>query len=260
MKAKRTWPLTVQFGVLLIMLGGVGYWLISGDWHYGSTALAICGGSLVIMSFLKGRFVFIYTVSASLAFGFFLTGAAFLRGSAQYTQVGYMYVHLLVTAFLLIYWVLQASLQTLLRENRDLRDHVSVLEQHVPNIGALTLTAFISQGKKALAGAMRRDEEVWLLTFTPTGKNRRLRKLVQEKIANMALQAVRDEYDFVSMPDDKVMVLLQGTTEGGAVTAAMRILSGARDNFNEIDLPFTLTKKKLTNDVEFEEWKGGRSA
>lgn len=247
MEMKRITGITASLGWVLLLFILLFTALVEGEWAHEQTAWAITAVSVVVMSILPGRLLFLYLVTVILLFGFYLTGSAFLTNEQGESQFQYMYIHLLTSALLLTYWLIQTMLHSLINHNRQLRRRVGELETYLPNSCVLTPTAFLSESERILKAADRNGEQVWSLHYHITGGNKRLRQLTAEQMGEVLVKTVRSEFDLVSIKGQDVFVMLQRTTDQGAERVDERFRQGVRSQFNEIGFPFTLEKSQIVS-------------
>lgn len=100
--------------------------ILAFSFPYTKESLSLIFASLIIMSFLSGKFIFLYAIASAIVFGTFLIIAAFLTNQNEDQQVSFMILHLLVTACLLLNWVLMYFIKWTESENKRLTKKIQL--------------------------------------------------------------------------------------------------------------------------------------
>lgn len=219
---------------------------------YIEKALALIFISLMLMSFLSEKFLFLFMIAIVIAFGAFLTIVAFLTEQNENQQVSFMLLHLLVTICLLLNWILMYVIKSTESENKGLTEKVHMLQKHMSGSQLLTNHEFIEQAKRILRGTSRRDEEAWLLELHLTLTNKHTKKSYREVMEQLAFKSIRDEYDLVTSTESTILVLLQNTSQAGVDIVKRRIENESKSSFNDIYPSFAFKEQILKNVAQIE--------
>lgn len=213
--------------------------------------------SIIIMVSLHERFVFLYAITLSLAYGTFLTIYAFIHINSSETQLLYMYSHLLFTSFLLVFWILVNFLKNIGYENRDLKRQVQLLQKYNGTTQILTVTEFKEQAQWLLKSSERNKEEAWLLRIKVNHTNQRIKDNLQEMLEKASLQTIRQKFDLVTSETGLLYFLLKNTHEDGVERVIERYWEKCQEELNFINPPFTVEKEHVVNYAQFERLFGG---
>jgi hypothetical protein len=230
--------------VAMILLLGI---IFLTELPFYQLALFLIAASVLLLSFTHLNFLFPIVISIILGFGAFLTGYAFLFGDQDNVQISLMYLHLLLTAFLLLYWVLVHYLKKTLSENKQLAEKVKSLEKVDAATKLLTKNEFLDQAKIVQKGAARRGESLWLLTLELSPVNKTVLAALRHKLAQIVFSSIRQEYDFVTATKKGIIILLQNTSENGIEVVQKRIDSKSHTAFNQIKPPYQVKQKRITS-------------
>ena len=219
---------------------------------YTDVALALIFISLILMSFLSEKFLFLFMIVIVIAFGTFLTIAAFLAEQNENQQMAFMLLHLITTVCLLLNWILMNIIKSTESENKRLTAKVNMLQKHMPSSQLLTNHEFIDQAKRILRGTSRRGEETWLLELMLTLRNKHTKKSYREAMEQLAFKSIRNEYDLVTSTESTILILLQNTNKSGIEIVKKRIESDAKSLFNDIYPSFIFEEQIINNVTQIE--------
>ncbi|AQU80198.1 hypothetical protein ACQKDB_12120 [Planococcus kocurii] len=231
--------------ILGVLINGWAIAYLALPFYYA--VLLIAGLSLVIMTVIHERFVFLYAIAVSLVYGGFLTTYSFVNLKSQEVQLLYMYDHLLLTSFLLLYWILMNSIKKTGYENVELQRQVQLLQKYTGVTKLLTLTEFNEQAQWLLTSTERNKEEVWLVKIDIHFSNKRTKANLQEDIERLALQTIRQKFDLITSNNGVIYVLLKNTHAEGAQQMIERFKDKTRNDLNFIDPPFSFMKTVVEN-------------
>lgn len=226
--------LNVLIAGIIIVTGIIFYTQLS----FYEVALILMAVSAIVIAFIPDKYIFPFVVFVVLGFGVFLTGYAFMFEHAENEQMSLMYIHLLMTSFFLLYWVVINHLKIVQKNNKILTDRVKALEKYHAELKVLTTHEFIDQSKKIYKAAMRREEELWLLKIHMLGRGKRIEKSFQETLTSVALDSIRQEFDLITVNENVIIILLQNTTANGVEVVKKRIYDKSTSVFNTIKAPF----------------------
>lgn len=188
--------------------------------------------SIIIMGVIPEDFIFLYGIIVILGFGTFLTIEA-IKTSSQENQVLYMYIHLLATVFLLVYWVLLQYLKSIGSENKLLKRQITLLAKYDTEFKVLTINEFIENAKMIYQIASRRNEELWLLKVHINSQNKSTNQNLKESLSKVSLSSTRKEFDIITLKNLTIFILLQNTHEDGVNIVKDRIIANSKDVFND---------------------------
>lgn len=194
--------------------------------------------SLVIMSVLNERYVFLYAITMILLYGAYLTATAFGQSLPEGMQVQYMYSHLLFTSFHLIFWMLMNSVKKIGYQNTDLQHQIKLLQKYRKGTQILTLTEFKDQAEWLLKSTSRNGKESYFLKIEVHSSKRKTKQNLQEMLEKAALQSIRQKYDLVSSELGTIYFLLKDTHQEGADIVMERFREKSRAELNFITPPY----------------------
>jgi hypothetical protein len=228
--------LTISLLILLMLVAGWVYIFL--ELPFFEFGFALMGTSLLIMAFLRERFVFLYAIIIVLGYGAFLTTYAFSQNYQNDIQSLFIYSHLLVTSFVFLYWILLNLLKQTHYENEELRQKVKLLEKYSPKTKVLTINEFRDQARYMFRLVERHKEEAWLVTLLLVYENKKVRENLQESIERVSLQTIRQEYDLVTGTEGRIYLLLMSTTIDGAKIVVNRLRENLKAELNFLEEPY----------------------
>lgn len=233
-------------GLLLVgmtlFLGGIFYTGLP----FHEVALGILLVSVLIMGFMPEKYVFLYFVCSILIFGGFLTVYAFTHMAELYHQIYYVYIHLLTTGFLLLYWILIHHLKKLGLENQALLARVRELEKYENNSMVLTLNEFMSKATLICNIAVRKKEELSLLELQVHPDHPMTEENLKETLSRIVMDSIRNEFDIVTIKGKTLYVLLQNTQKIGVEIVKKRIEHRAETAFHQSVGLFSFLDQEIT--------------
>lgn len=233
---------------LPLLLIGLGAMILYTELPFYKEALLLIVLSMVVTTFLSERFIFLYTIIVMLGFGIFLISYAFIHKNQEHVQIDYMYIHVLLSAFLLTYWVLNVYVKGIVQENDLLQHKLAMLQRYEVHTHLLTLSEFKERAKILYQSAQRRNEQLWLLSLYIRRTDNRILQSVRERLGKIALESVRAEFDIVTANHNTIILLLQNTNEEGVQVVEKRIRQRTRAIFNNVEYPF-YCDKQVVNQV-----------
>lgn len=205
--------------------------------------------SVLLMTLIHERYVFLYAIMAIFGYGAFLTMDAFMDEQSANVQLLYIYNHLLFTSFLLLYWVLINKIKKTGYENERLKLQVKALERYHKRSHILTLNEFVEQAKIIYNGTVRRQEEAWLLRIYVQQTNDIVQRNLQETLEIAALQSVRADFDIVTVHRSTIFILLQNTREEGVTIVQERFRDLTKQKLNYVEPPYYMVQEKVTEPI-----------
>jgi len=243
-RMKNTANLT--FLLLLTLLAGWG--MMTADLPFTQVDIILAAVSLIVMSLLPNRFVFVYLVAAVLGYGGFLTAYAFLNNQTGPIQYEYIYDHLLFTAFLLVFWVLTYLVKSISQENSSLKLQVARMEKLDKDTSILTPQEFIYQAKYILSDVKRNRGEAWLVELDLLTLSEYTQESLQDYLEAIVLASVRIQFDIVTATENKIYMILKNTDETGLLVVLGRIEEKQRELLNLIDKPYELVSQPFDDE------------
>lgn len=238
--------------ILLLLVNGWAFVYFQLPFYEETIVLA--GLSLLLMTFIHQRFVFVYSIAMVIGFAAFLTGYAFMYEQPADVQVLYIYDHLLFTSFIFLHWILLHYAKAIGYENNELKQQVKLLRRYTEHTKILTRQEFLEQAKWVLNSVRRSKQQAWLVELSMTYKSKLTEQTLQEKIEEICLKTVRHQFDLITYHEKSVFLLLRDTNRMGVNTVLNRIEAQVRQTLNIVELPYgvsvqlvedeeTLTKK-----------------
>jgi len=236
---------TMSVLILAILVNG--WAIVFFELPFYQEILVIGGVSVLLMTMIHERFVFLYAISLILAYGAFLTVHAFINNQSTAIQLLYMYDHLLFTSFIMLFWILLNNIKNIGYENDELTRQVQLLQKYNGETGILTEQEFMEQSLWLFKSSERSKEEVWFAKITINHQNKRTKQNLQETLEDLAMKTIRQKNDLVTSADSVIYVLLKGTNETGVLRVYDRYVENVRKELNLIDPPFNHSMTKLTD-------------
>lgn len=234
--------LTLTVVLMLLLVNG---WFISiqkTEFYYIDIMIVLA--SLIVMPLLRTRMLFLYVVTAILGYGAFLTAYAFYHFDHFNVQVDYIRSHLLVTSFLLLFWIVVHYVKTIHEENVRLKEQLALLERQDKTTKVLTPHEFVYQANW-VKSFVRRRSQAWFVQLKVASLNQRIQPNVQEYLEMIVLSSIRDKYDLVTATKNRIFFILNETDEEGVKIVLNRIEAKTREKFNFVHLPYEATYKPL---------------
>ncbi|KIL46707.1 hypothetical protein KP77_28340 [Jeotgalibacillus alimentarius] len=199
------------------------------------------------MMFFRTKINFLIVLSIILVYGFSLTFYAQMNGIFSGGQYVLIAAHLLLTASLLILWLIVHDIKSLVEENKSLKERIMLLEKFDLNTKALSMPEFMERGLIIETAMKRRREQGRLLYFrVKDSVPVEARNSLRHYFVNTCLHTVREEFDLVTSPDqNEVFVLLQGTNAEGESIVINRLTEKLREHVNYIELPYNIASYEI---------------
>lgn len=215
--------------------------------------------SLVFMSILSERYIFLYAITMVLLYGAYLTVTSFGQSLPEGMQIQYMYSHLLFTSFHLIFWMLMNAVKKIGYQNADLQHQVQLLQKYRQGSQILTLTEFKDQAEWVLKSTARNGKESYFLKVELESAKKRTKQNVQEMLEKAALQSIRQKYDLVSSEFGIIYFLLKDTHQEGADIVMERFREKSQAELNFIMPPYRFEQVHIKDAQQLNELLGARS-
>lgn len=229
----------VLFGFLTLLVLANGWMIAIADLPFSQIDIALAVLSILVMTVLGKRFTFLYVALIILGYGGFLTGFSFLFHQTGTIQRAYIYDHLLVTSFLLLYWILIYQLKAVSDENMELKLQVAKLEKLDKDTQILTPDEFMYQARWILAST-KRHGQAWLIVMVVDKRALYAQGALQEYLETAVLESIRVQYDIVTAVRNKIFFILKDTDEAGVSIVLERIRNKQKEQFNLITPPYDL--------------------
>lgn len=238
-----------NLSVALLLLGLLinGWAIVFLSLPFYKEALIIGGVSIIVMVILHEQYIFLYAITVALLYGAFLTTYAFIYTPSSEIQLLYMYNHLLLTSFILMFWILLNLLKNIGYENSDLKRQVQLLQKYNGTTQILTINEFKEQAQWLLKSSERNSEQAWLLQIRVNYFNQRTKKNVQETLEKVALQTIRQKFDLVTAEKNFIYLLLKNTNPEGVQRVIDRYEEKCQVELNFI-MPSFIVEKNLVRD------------
>lgn len=233
--------------ILLIAILFNGWAIVFLALPFYKVALVVGGISLIVMTMVHERFVFLHAMIVTLSYGAFLTGYSFVYQQPAETQLLYAYDHLLLTSLMILYWVLLNFLKKIGYENTELKQQVELLQKYRGITKVLTLTEFEEQSKWLLNSSERNKEQVWFVEIDISYTNKRMKDVLQEDLEHLALQTIRQKFDLITSGNGVIYLLLKNTDAQGVQRVLDRFHEKVHADLNFVDPPFTSMNVQIDN-------------
>lgn len=231
--------------ILILFILFNGYAIVFANLPFSQVLMVLAGVSMLIMTVLHDRFIFLYAISLILLYGAFLTAYAFINSLPSEIQLLLIYNQLLLTSFTLSYWILLNSIKIIGYENDELKNKIQLLQKYNGHTNILTVPEFTDQATWALKSSERRKEEAWLLEIKIGFENKRTQKNLQESFEKIALETVREKFDLVTSIDQGIYFLLKETNEQGVEIVLERYQQKLKDELNFVKPIFNVRKERV---------------
>ena len=197
--------------------------------------------AILLMSIIPTRLGYLLFLATTLIYGFSLTVVAFELGYFDTKQWEMITSHLVLTASLLLTWLLTNEIKNLGQEVKELRLRVKQLARYDEVTQLLSLEEFIERGALIETTLKRRNEPGILVHFK---MNQTIDPAVEKSLhllfSEQLSKAIRTGYDLVSAPTQQdAVILLQNTGAIGADIVLGRLRESLKTKLNYIELPYS---------------------
>ncbi|QKS69807.1 hypothetical protein FLK61_23745 [Paenalkalicoccus suaedae] len=233
--------------LLIFLLVGflVGHLVLNSEFLYVQIAIIILASLLMV--FLSTAMNFVVVLSASLLYGFYLTGIAFFQNAFDAVQYQYIGAHLLLVGALLSIWLLLNEVKVLQQDRDKLTKEVNRLRKQDDSNLSLTYDEFMYVGK-SIEVSMRRRREIGILMYVQINDtvNSKVESAFHHHLLTICLNAIRENYDILMSPTSReVIILLQHTTQEGATVVKNRIESKMSEAFSYRGAPISVEMREV---------------
>lgn len=242
--------------ILILLLLANGWAIVYFQLPFYQLSLSMLAVSLLIMSMIHERFVFLYAITLVIAYAAFLTIYAFVGNHPSDIQLLYIYDHLLFASFMIIFWVLNNLIKRISYENKDLKEKVELLTKRRPDTKVLTFNEFLEQAKWTLTSTRRNQKQAWLVELRITEKSKRTRKVVREKVEELGLNSIRNNFDLITANETDVFILLRDTEKQGVSIVLQRIEERSKHIFNYLEVPYDVDTTQINTEEDIQKHLG----
>ncbi len=235
----------------MLMVLGFGWALFSLVLPFSNEMLVVVGLSIVFMTIIHERYVFLYGISIILSFGVYLTVFAFFFTQRPDLELMYVYSHLLFTGFILSFWLLLNQIKQIGYEASELRRQVQLLQKYHGESDILTVNEFTEQAQWLLKTTERRQEEAWFVEITISTKNKRTQENIIELLERATLSTIRPKFDLATSTGQSIFILLKDIDEEGVTLTLERYRDKVKQELNLLDTPYQVRKEQVSNLNEF---------
>ncbi len=204
---------------------------------------------LLLMTLFKSSVNFLIFLSTILVYGFCLTVYSMNHQIFDAGQYELILAHLLLTASILLNWLIVHELKTLNQKIQEMEVRLNQLEKIDNETKALSFPEFLERGLLIETGMRRRGEKGYLLYFTMTDiVPLTVKSSLRQEFIKACLHTVRAGYDLVTSPtDEEILIFLQATDEAGRDIVIHRIEEAMKQNVNCISMPFSIHSWEVEN-------------
>ncbi|RFA34773.1 hypothetical protein CAI16_10335 [Virgibacillus dokdonensis] len=236
--------------------------------------LITCLIIFIIFQLMLPRFLFFVQVITILAAFFIMTGfrtsvnflissiiifiyglilAIYAFNQQIYDQSQYQYIvaHILLTASILLTWLIIHELRVLKEKMEKLHMRLQHLEKYDVDTKALSFQEFKERAQLIATGMKRRGEKGQLISFTMKEDiDPVVQVSLRQAFVKICLDTIRLQFDLVTSPSkDNVLVFLQAADNDEINTFVHRVGEKMKQNFNFINLPYYIDTYE-TQDIE----------
>ncbi|ALS76550.1 MULTISPECIES: hypothetical protein [Planococcus] len=237
----------LKLGILILMVLGFGWALFSLVLPFSTEMLLVAGLSILFMTLIHERYVFLYGISIILSYGVFLTVFAFFFTQRPDLEIMYVYSHLLFTGFILSFWLLLNQIKQIGYEASELRRQVQLLQKYHGETDILTVNEFTEQAQWVLKTTERRQEEAWFVEITINTKNKRTQQNIKESLERATLSTIRQKFDLATSTGQSIYLLLKDIDEEGVRLMMERYRDKVKQELNLLDSPYEVRKEQVSN-------------
>lgn len=194
---------------------------------------------LIMMNFMSTAYNFILILSIILIIGFSYLFFSLYSHADMLLQLDFIIQHILLTASLIIIWLLFSTVQKVQEETQRLKEKVKSLEKYEGNLDLLTNSEFKNRAHLISTGTKRRNEKNYYVLLR-VSFNGLAKESMDYVISETLLESVRTQFDLVTkIGDHSYMIFLQNTNEQGCLIVINRFFNHLRHKLNLIELPVT---------------------
>lgn len=218
--------------------------------------LLIILATIVAMNVMSTSKNFILVLSITLTTGFVLLFYHFFQGSTLASQLDYIVQHVLLTASLILIWLLFSTVKRLQEDLTGLKNRITELEKYEGSLHLLTNSEFVNRVQLISTGTKRRGEENYYVLFS-LSTTEVTKEAIHHVFSRGLLDAVRAQFDLVTkLADGSYLLFLQNTDENGCQIVVNRLFQALRKNLGQSELPvtYTIIKEDENNRVENMSW------
>lgn len=154
------------------------------------------------------------------------------------SQLDFIIQHTLLSASLIIIWLLFSAMKKLQEETDQLKEKVKSLEKYEGSLNLLTNYEFTNRVHVITTGTKRRNEKNYYVLFT-VSFDAFTKDSMDYVFSETLLESVRTQFDLVTKLDDSYIVFLQNTNEEGCSIVVDRIFHLLRNKLNLMNLPIS---------------------
>lgn len=237
---KRNFVMSSLMLLLFCTIWGIVYF----QFPFYKQGLVVIGISILIMTIIHERYVFLYGITVVISYGVFLTIKAFVNDQSTDVQILYIYDHLLLTSCILLFWVLITIIKNIGYENENLQMKINTLEKNIKQTGLLTMNEFLEQAKLIHKASERREEESWFIEISLKPVKKRIKQNLLEYVSVIVLDSIRADFDIVTTDNmQKVYILLQSTDLSGVDVVIDRIKRSTKNRLNYVEPPYEIDRE-----------------
>jgi hypothetical protein len=241
--------LSLLITLLLLSLFGLSHFA-NGSMRY--IDLFIIVFTVITMNILSASKNFILVLTITLSTGFAFLFYSFFNDSTISSQVNFIIQHVLLTACLIIIWLIFSTVKNYQEDITDLKKRISELEKFEGSLSLLTNSEFVNRTQIISTGTKRRGEVNYyiFLTLSTSGVTK---ESMNHVLSQALLETVRAQFDLVTkLSNGSYLVFLQNTNENGCLIVVNRLFQSLRKNLGQNALPvtYTIVKEDEVDGVE----------
>lgn len=229
--SKRTSFLSLFLSLLLVVFLLL-FQFTTSEYRYISFSVILIAA--VAMNFLSTSKNFILILTIIFGVGFSL---AFLSDTTMVSQLYLIEEYALLTASLVIMWLLFSEIKKLNYELETLKEKAEELEKYVGSSNLLTHSEFANRIKFITTGTQRRGEENYYVSIK-SDPSEKTKEAMSFLLMQTLLKTVRSDFDLVTkLADDSYLIFLQNTKKEGCLKVVERLFQTLRTELNVMQIP-----------------------
>ncbi len=226
---------------LLIGMNFFGIYIL--EFPFYEEILIILMFSMLMLSLIPERYVFVLSINLILSYGLFLVVHAIVNNqSSTEVQMLYLFSHLLFTSVILICWILLNYIKKTGSEYEALKQENKSLKKYQEGKDILTIPGFNEQAMWVIADSKINQTEAWFLKLKVTNKHPKIKSQIQKSLEETAQSLVRKHYDLITSTDGHIYILLKNASQEYVDEITEAFFSKIRDKFNLLEPPVFVEK------------------
>lgn len=243
---KKNFVLVLLFFSIMLNIFGI-YFL---EFPFYQEILIITIISLVILSLIPERYVFVFSINVIVGYGLFLIIHAVMNNQTSInSQMLYLLSHLLFTSVILLSWILLNYIKKTGEEIKALKLENTKLKKYKVGTDLLTIQGFNEQAQWVLADSKINQTEAWMIDLKVTKKHPKLKSQIQKSLEDTAQSLTRERYDLITSTNGRIYILLKNVNRDYVDEITESFFQKIRDKFNLIEPPVFIETRLVEEDI-----------